>query len=433
MRHELGVLMMMLGMTMTAGASPAVAAPTTCGGERATIVGSAADDELTGTEGRDVIAGRGGNDEILGLGGDDVLCGGDGADVLDAGDGDDVLLGGRDEVFDLDPTEDTTYFGDRLVPGLGDDMVDLGSDPRVPTYPERRPFDDWEPDELDLSAAVAGVTVDLAGGTIDGEGHDRLRPGFFIVHGSEHDDVLKGSAEADFFWGGDGADTIDGAGGHDYLGGDAGADTLRGRGGPDVILADAGADRALGGPGKDTLVGTDDDADLLQGGGGDDELYSTGGAGDRMLGGGGDDELGYLLQPGVVPVIDGGAGRNRIELQSSDPQAFPAGPDGSVDLGAGAATISWQEPTTFTVLHASRLKLSYARWTVWGTDGRDVVDGRYARSLIAHGRAGNDLLLGSNFEDELDGGAGVDTAHPGPGRDTCVSVEHTDLPRDACR
>jgi hypothetical protein len=68
--------------------------PTTvlCGGETATIVGTAGDDSLTGTEGPDVIAGLAGNDTILGLGGDDLICGGAGANTVNGGDGFDTCL-----------------------------------------------------------------------------------------------------------------------------------------------------------------------------------------------------------------------------------------------------------------------------------------------------------------------------------------------------
>jgi hypothetical protein len=66
-----------------------------CGGRRATIVGSGRRNRLKGTRRRDVIAGLGGNDVIRGLGGNDIVCGGTGADRLLGGRGRDTLLGGR--------------------------------------------------------------------------------------------------------------------------------------------------------------------------------------------------------------------------------------------------------------------------------------------------------------------------------------------------
>ncbi len=90
------------------GVSPVGApfAEVTCGGERATIVGTPYDDILTGTAGDDVIIGRGGDDFIFGLGGDDRICGGDGDDVIFGGPGRDLLDGGSGI--------------DRVIPDVGD-------------------------------------------------------------------------------------------------------------------------------------------------------------------------------------------------------------------------------------------------------------------------------------------------------------------------
>jgi hypothetical protein len=48
----------------------------TCFGQRATLLGTAADEDFVGTQGVDVIVAAGGNDTIVDLGGDDLLCGG---------------------------------------------------------------------------------------------------------------------------------------------------------------------------------------------------------------------------------------------------------------------------------------------------------------------------------------------------------------------
>jgi Ca2+-binding RTX toxin-like protein len=72
----------------------AIAAPTaTCKGQQATHVGTAGNDQITGTPARDVIALLGGSDRATGLGGNDLICGGAGRDVLRGGKGEDKLLG----------------------------------------------------------------------------------------------------------------------------------------------------------------------------------------------------------------------------------------------------------------------------------------------------------------------------------------------------
>jgi uncharacterized delta-60 repeat protein len=87
-----------------------------CGGRRATIVGSAGKDRLSGTPSADVVAGLGGNDAVSGLGGNDALCGGAGNDRLLGG-------GGRDHLFGQAGT-DLLVGGasrDRCIGGAGPD------------------------------------------------------------------------------------------------------------------------------------------------------------------------------------------------------------------------------------------------------------------------------------------------------------------------
>ena len=131
------------------GLGVGAAATDSCAGLVPTIVGTADDDRLVGTAGPDVIAGLGGNDQIEGLGGDDALCGGPGVDTLVGGEGNDQLLAGPTgtvSVFESGPDPQ----GDHLVPGPGDDVIDLG--------PSAVHDDDYYAyDTLDLTRAAAGV------------------------------------------------------------------------------------------------------------------------------------------------------------------------------------------------------------------------------------------------------------------------------------
>ena len=74
------------------------AAPPTCNGIPATIVGTEGKDVLKGTPGKDVVVGLAGNDKLSGLAGNDLICGGAGKDTLNGGKGNDKLFGqaGRD-------------------------------------------------------------------------------------------------------------------------------------------------------------------------------------------------------------------------------------------------------------------------------------------------------------------------------------------------
>ncbi len=93
----------------------------TCGGELATMVGTAGRNRLQGSDGRDVIAGLDGSDVIDGGGGRDLICGGDGDDQLFGGPGRDVVNGGRgDDDLRGGPGRD------RLNGGSGDDQLHGG-------------------------------------------------------------------------------------------------------------------------------------------------------------------------------------------------------------------------------------------------------------------------------------------------------------------
>jgi uncharacterized delta-60 repeat protein len=62
-----------------------------CQRHKATIVGTARQDELVGTKHRDVIAPLGGKDKVRGLSGADLICGGPGRDTLLGGPGQDQI------------------------------------------------------------------------------------------------------------------------------------------------------------------------------------------------------------------------------------------------------------------------------------------------------------------------------------------------------
>jgi len=86
----------------TAAVNIIAKAPTaTCRGVAATIVGTAASEELTGTGGRDVIVARGGNDVVHSFAGRDLICAGRGGDRVVAGTAADRVFGnaGNDRLF----------------------------------------------------------------------------------------------------------------------------------------------------------------------------------------------------------------------------------------------------------------------------------------------------------------------------------------------
>ena len=104
--------------------------PHTCNGEVATLVGTAGDDVLRGTDGVDVIVGLGGDDRIYGYNGGDIICGGEGKDRIFGGKRADIIFGGPgpDRINgDVGADQLTGDEGnDRILGGQGDDILDGG-------------------------------------------------------------------------------------------------------------------------------------------------------------------------------------------------------------------------------------------------------------------------------------------------------------------
>lgn len=210
--------------------------------------------------GDDLISGGAGDDSIWGGAGEDTIYGdvpndgaafgvslgsaGDGADAIFGGDGNDIIHGqGGADTLNGEGGDDTFMLGDDdgandVIRG-GDGSADSGID------------------TVDYSGAGAAVDIDLAAGTAVGAntGNDTL-DGIEHAVGTDHDDTISGSADANSLSGGDGADTLSGLGGADNIFGYAGDDVLIGGEGADNLTGGAGADefRFEGGSGADALT-----------------------------------------------------------------------------------------------------------------------------------------------------------------------------------
>lgn len=374
-------------------AAPAHAAPHTCHGVRATIVGTDGDDVLSGTGGRDVIDGLKGDDRISGLDGRDVICGGQGADEIDGGAGRDRLYGGLDRV---EGGQTPYHRGDTLVGGPGDDVLDGGYDSRGP---------DGGGDTISYADAARRVFVDLARGTARGRGHDtiRLRDGRVVL--TDHDDGFLGGPADDEVLAGGGADSVTTRAGDDVVWLDEsdavaddrvvtgdGRDVVHGLGGADVVHTGDGRDAVdLVGDVGDLVVRLDDGRDTAS-------VGLSGGDGHRLIGGDGEDRL-------ALEVLVGGQASVRLGLRV-------------LFVGGSARLPGIEEHHLLGVTY-----------DVTGTEGADrvVVD----RPSVFTALGGDDVFGGSTGDDTFDGGDGTDTylADPG-GSNTCESVESD--PAGAC-
>lgn len=407
-RSTAGLLGAMLLILATGAVAPALADAPTCDGLAATIVGTSGDDELTGTAGDDVIVALDGNDEVDAGAGDDVVCGDAGADVLAGGAGDDRLFGGTNGLVPLFESEPEPQ-GDTLVPGPGDDLVDVGVNTVLRD-------DGWNSaDTIDLSAAAAGVTLDLVAGTASGEGTDTVVVAQPVPTSGAVVEVL-GSTHADTLLGTDGPDQLVGKGG---------GDRIDGRGGDDLVMNDwdeyaptpgEPADDVFDGGDGDDYLDSTGGSDVLRGGAGGDHLRKEGGPA-SLDGGPGPDSLEVYLGPGRH-VLTGGQGRDQVSLG-----VLATGPRtrGTFDQARGRFVVRFghRDPVRAQVLDVEDVDMpgNRGRWTYLGTPGPDRVRGGAA--YVARGRGGDDVLIGSYADDVLLGGPGRDRVRGGAGTDRC--------------
>lgn len=419
-----------LALAPVVGSAPAQAAQS-CDGRAATIVAAPSTTfppvAVQGTPGDDVIVGTGGDDVIHGNGGHDTVCGLAGRDELFGGEGDDRLFGGLDGTY----YPDDDYFGDRLVPGPGNDLVDLGHDPQSQ---DLWWGDTGHWDVVSYVDAAGPVVVDLAAGTATGEGTDTIAPITWAggVEGSPHGDTLRGQAGPDWITAGGGADTVEGRAGDDQLEPDLlayplydppllpGDDVADGGEGADTVVGGHGADVLTGGAGNDRMrveAGTGSRAD---GDAGRDELDGSGDA--RLDGGAGRDVLWPIVRDSGVVHAVGGDGRDTLRLDVAR-----GGEKSSLVIGKPAGTVRLAGGTGVRFASVPVFELNsvrQARVTWWGTPGRDVAELENAtRSVRAFGRGGDDRIRGSWGADLLDGGPGRDRLDGNTGRDRCVRGE----------
>ena len=182
-----------------------------------TLLGGEGNDVLDGGMGNDILYGQDGDDRLFGMQGDDILFGGAGsdalfggigADALSGGDGADILAGDEgDDTLDGQAGDDRLFDGlgrDVVSGGEGNDWVSVAVDAQEDTF-----FGNAGLDVLDLSAADAGLTIDLANQTVAGPvALDRFA-GFEQVIGGAGDDVFQAGADGMTLAGGAGADVFD--------------------------------------------------------------------------------------------------------------------------------------------------------------------------------------------------------------------------------
>ena len=343
--------------------------PNGIGNASETIVGTSGNDEIHGLGGNDTIWGEGGNDTIFGEAGVDFLHGGDGNDTINGGAdndfiygeaGDDTLLGdiGIDTMFGGDGN-DTMYGGaegDLMVGGTGNDVM-YGGD-----------------------GVVTGGVIDqvLIGGVLTNIFIRGLIDPETVVAVALIDDVIHGGQGDDTLYGGGGWDNLIGESGHDVLspgtGGAAqgGREVMNGGEGDDIYIIESDIDFAFMDINDTGLTqaqrGTNIDTYRQGRGIGVDEVRFTQNVAGTII-------IGQTNNLGVASIF---TGIERVVLD-----------DGTAGGGTAAIDID-------------------ALLAVPGVNvGLEIV-----------GNAGVNNIIGTIFDDKIDGGAGADIMDGGNGNDT---------------
>ena len=306
--------------------------------------------------------------------------------------------------------------------------------------------------------------------------------GVDFLYGDEGNDVMDGGAENDFMYGGVGNDTMRGGIALDTMFGNDGNDLMYGGQEADVMTGGAGNDIMFGGdglvdPGNGILVPFDplnpllgvldplNDIvpvlldDVMSGGAGDDILYGGGGW-DALNGNSGHD----ILVPGTAgsdpngrEVMDGGhgddiyilediraydfmnfadTGLSQAQLVNKD--SYRVGNGIGIDelritdtvanaliLGQAVNGVGVVIPAIFTgierVVIGTGMGITADRTgtAAIDIDAQLVVTG-INEGLEILGNAGANNIIGTNFDDVIDGGGGVDTLTGLIGNDTYI-------------
>jgi Ca2+-binding RTX toxin-like protein len=177
------------------------------------LYGDAGDDAIYGNAGDDKLYGGLGNDRLVG-----DLIGETGADTLDGGAGNDVLWGGEGN--------------DLLRGGAGYDRV-------APHLNQ---------------SGTSVYRINLATGTMTGQGTDRLESIEGATGGLMQANALTGNGGSNGLIGGEMNDMLSGGAGDDRLQSLGGVDRIDGGDGADLIAGGAGVDQLSGGAGADRFV-----------------------------------------------------------------------------------------------------------------------------------------------------------------------------------
>ena len=246
-------------------------------------------------------------------------------------------------------------------------------------------------DTIDASSEYEDVKINLASQFM----------GFEDIISGSGNDILVGNKDANYLYGNSGQDKLDGAAGNDTLDGACGNDTLLGGDGNDLLVGSYGNDALNGDKGNDILQGGDGN-DVLDGGLGNDTMY----------GGAGNDWVIYDEADGLVI---GGVGYPTFAVFGDvlNDTLFGSNDDGTDMLDASR----WKNGININ-LGTSRQFIGFDNMI--GTGKNDSIVGSETDNWIQGGAGLDTIDVRGSGNDTIDGGAGIDIITLGDGNDWII-------------
>lgn len=371
---------------------------------------SKATNRIEGLAGNDLIRGGDLEDHLSGDNGHDALFGGDGDDWLRGGRGRDLLVGGagRDHyLFARSDGEDTIRAKSEGNPNdRGTIVFDAGV-----LASKLGVSRDRDQTTLLLSTGVLGDLIRIEE-FFNNDSPYHLRNPIDSVQFSDGtrwntwellQRAMLGTAQSDQIAGSAHDDSLHGYGDNDYLNGRAGNDQLHGHEGDDVLEGGAGQDILHGGLGRNIY--------RFRPGHGQDiiaaDLTATASQRSGIVqfdAGMSADAVSFLRMANHLLITQNNS-TDSITIQEFFRDNNPANTWNPV-TGIEFESAIPQQLTAADVV--ARLRNGRS-----GTAGNDLLEAPVAGSYL-HGFGGNDTLLGSDGDDLLDGGLGVDTVSYAP-------------------
>ena len=267
---------------------------------------------------------------------------------------------------------------------------------------------DVEADDIALAELITGLSFE--GFVVRGAGGDDVIDMSGVTNyntggsGGNGDDLIIGGAQEDLLIGGAGMDTILGGDSNDLILGGADMDFLYGEKGDDVVLGNSGDDSLSGGEGDDDLFGGTG-FDLLVGDLGADELFG-GSENDRLLADSDDTALKGGSGFGDQLLMDS-ATTAGLNLVNTDIEFIDTATGYTADIATKTLTAVGDLDFADNV---------NSKPYAGGAFGVSVTTGLGDDVLI--GSAFNDRLLAGDGDDLVNGGPGADFMDGGPGDDT---------------